>query len=198
MQSIMSNVIVDIYMEITREFVKIITFILGPIVLASYVYGISHSQNPSGLWGGIPVSWQRYIVPFMFIAALGYIIYWWTVFYHLDTLTVESFRWPWGESDGKGNSRLLFSFLLILIPSALWIESTIFHIENDYSWTPFLVIGLLFLASVGNVMLGLIAYSAYQDDVSSSSYMLFGAIALGIQCILNDFIIWSYKFPWSE
>ena len=162
MQSIMSNVIVVIYMEITREFVKIITFILGPMVLASYVYGISHSQNPSGLWGGIPVSWQRYIVPFMFIAASGYIIYWWTVFYHLDTLTVESFRWPWGEPDGKGNYRLLF------------------------------------LASVGNIMLGLIAYSAYQDDVSSSSYMLFGAIALGIQCILNDFIIWSYKFPWSE
>ena len=97
-----------------------------------------------------------------------------------------------------GSEMCIRDSLLILIPSALWIESTIFHIENDYSWTPFLVIGLLFLASVGNIMLGLIAYSAYQDDVSSSSYMLFGAIALGIQCILNDFIIWSYKFPWSE
>jgi|TARA_B100001094_G_C18043945_1_gene726446 hypothetical protein len=194
----MSNGAVDTYVEITIGLVKVLTFILGPLVLISYVYGVSHSQNPSGLWGGVPVSWQRYIIPFMFLAALGYVVYWWIVFYHLDALTVESFRWPWGESDGNGNSRLLFSFLLILIPSALWIESTIFHIENDYSWTPLLVIGLLLLVSVGNLMLGLIAYSSYQDNISGSGYMLLGSIALGIQCILNDLIIWSYKFPWSE
>jgi hypothetical protein len=91
---------------------------------------------------------------------------------------------------------LLLAFLLILIPSALWIESTIFHLSNDYSWTPFLVVGILFLVSVGNVMFGLLAYGAYQDGVEGSGLMIAGAVMLGIQCIVNDLVIWSIKFPW--
>ena len=78
----------------------------------------------------------------------------------------------------------------------MWIESTIFHLENDFSWTPFLVVGTLFLTSIGNVMLILLAFSSYQDGVTGSSLMIAGAVMLGIQCILNDFIIWVYKFPW--
>ena len=68
--------------------------------------------------------------------------------------------------------------------------------ENNYSWTPVLVIGTLFLTSVGNLMIGLLAYGAYQDGVEGAGLMIVGAVMLGIQCILNDFIIWVYKFPW--
>ena len=50
--------------------------------------------------------------------------------------------------------------------------------------------------SIGNVMLGLLAYGAYQDGIEGSSLMIAGAIMLAIQCILNDFVIWVYKFPW--
>ena len=25
---------------------------------------------------------------------------------------------------------------------------------------------------------------------------VFGPLVLAIQCILNDFLIWAYKFPW--
>ena len=105
-------------------------------------------------------------------------------------------RWPWGISDDRGAERVLLSYALFLIPSALWIESTIFHIENDYSWTFLLVIGTLFLTSMGNVMLGLLAYGSYRDGVEGSGIMIIGAIFLAIQCILNDIIIWVYKFPW--
>ena len=78
----------------------------------------------------------------------------------------------------------------------LWIDSTIFHMNNSYSWTPILVIGILALASVGNIMLGLLAYGAMQDGVEGSRIMLLGSVFLGIQVILNDLIIWSAKFPW--
>ncbi len=90
----------------------------------------------------------------------------------------------------------MLAYAVFLIPSALWIESTILHIENEYSWTQFLVIGTLFFTSVGNVMLGLLAYGAYQDGIEGSSLMIAGTIMLAIQCILNDFVIWVYKFPW--
>ena len=45
-------------------------------------------------------------------------------------------------------------------------------------------------------MMGLLAYSAYQDDVPGGGAMLFGSILLGIQCILFDGIYWNLKFPW--
>jgi hypothetical protein len=85
---------------------------------------------------------------------------------------------------------------LILIPSALWLESTLFHLSNDYSWTPVLVIGILILVAIGNVMLGLLAYGSYQDGVDGSGLMIAGAVMLGIQCVINDCILWSIKFPW--
>ena len=183
-------------MEITREAVRVATIVLGPLVLASYAYGLSHAEDRMALWGGIPSSWQTYIVPFMFVAAAGYLMFWWIALFQMEVSALEALRWPWGESDGSGLNRLLLAFLLVLIPSALWIESTIFHLANDYSWTPILVIGILFLVSVGNVMMGLLAYGAYQDGVNSSELMILGAAMLAVQCIVNDLVIWSIRFPW--
>ena len=183
-------------MEITRQLVLIFTFVFGPLVLASYVYGISHADKPQDLWGGIPLSWQAYIVPFMFIAAAGFLIYWWIVFFQFDQDTFSSLHWPWGYSDGNGAIRLLLAYALVLIPSALWLESTLFHLSNNYSWTPVLVIGILMMVAIGNIMLGLLAYGAYQDGVNGSGLMMIGAVMLGIQCIVNDCILWSLKFPW--
>ena len=82
------------------------------------------------------------------------------------------------------------------VPSALWIESTGLHLRNPSDFTPLLVVGTLLLAGIGNVMLGLLAFSAYQDDIPRASWLLFGAFAVSIQCIINDLIIWSWKFPW--
>tara|TARA_B100000686_G_scaffold346079_1_gene431863 strand:+ start:1591 stop:2142 length:552 start_codon:yes stop_codon:yes gene_type:complete len=183
-------------MEITRQLVMTFTLVFGPLVLASYVYGLSHAERPMDLWGGVPEAWRAYIVPFMFVAAIGFLMYWYVVFFQFEDSTIESLRWPWGDGDGQGAGRLLLAFAIFLVPSALWIESTILHIENDFAWTQYLVIGTLFLTSVGNVLLGLLAFAAYQDGVDGSSIMLVGAFMLAIQCILNDFVIWVYKFPW--
>jgi len=183
-------------MEITRQLVLAFTFVFGPLVLASYVYGLSHAERPMELWGGVPEAWRTYIVPFMFVAALGFLLYWYIVFFQMEESIVSSLRWPWTESDGNGEIRLLLAYAVFLIPSALWIESTILHIENDYAWTQYLVIGMLLFTSIGNIMLGLLAFGAHQDGVDGSALMIIGAIMLAIQCILNDFVIWVYKFPW--
>ena len=183
-------------MEITRQFIRTFVIIVGILVLLSYVYGVSKSTDPMKLWGGIPESWQRYIVPFMFVAALGYLIYWWITLFQLEISELENLRWPWSDSDGSGMERLLLAYALFLIPSALWLESTSYHLSNDYSWTPIIVVGTLLITSIGNIMLGLIAYSAYVDGIQGSQMMLLGAFLISIQCILNDLIIWSVKFPW--
>ena len=45
-------------------------------------------------------------------------------------------------------------------------------------------------------MMGLLAYAAYEDGVENARMMIAGSVMLGIQCILNDWILWTYKFPW--
>ncbi len=52
------------------------------------------------------------------------------------------------------------------------------------------------LVAIGNIMIGLLAYGAYQDGVDGSGLMVTGAVMLDIQCIFNDCILWSLKFPW--
>ena len=116
--------------------------------------------------------------------------------FQLEISELENLRWPWSDSDGSGMERLLIAYALFLIPSALWLESTSYHLSNDYSWTPIIVVGTLLITSIGNIMLGLIAYSAYVDGIQGSQMMLLGAFLISIQCILNDLIIWSVKFPW--
>ena len=132
----------------------------------------------------------------MFLAAIGFLMYWWVALFQLDVAVFDSLRWPWGESDGNGGQRLLLAYAMFLIPSAMWIDSTVFHMSNSYSWTPYLVIGILALASIGNIMFGLLAYGAWQDGVDGAGIMLLGSVFLGIQVILNDLIVWSAKFPW--
>ena len=101
-------------MEISRKVVLGFTFVFGPLVLVSYAYGLSHVEDPNSLWGGVPLSWQTYIVPFMLLAAVGFLIYWWVALFQLDAKVVDSFRWPWGESDGNGANRLLIAYALFL------------------------------------------------------------------------------------
>ena len=183
-------------MEVSREMIRIFTFIAGPLVLVSYALALSKMDDKTALWGGIPGSWITYIVPFMFLAAIGFLMYWWVALFQIEVSVLESLRWPWGESDGKGANRLLLTYCVFMIPSMLWLESTLFHMNNEYSWTPFLVIGILTLASIGNIMFGLLAYSAYQDGVEGAGTMLLGSVMLSIQCIFLDGILWNVKFPW--
>jgi hypothetical protein len=183
-------------LRITRSIVRTSCFIFGPIVLASYWYTISKMEDPMALWGGIPEDLRSANTFCMFVAATGFLIMWWLFLYRWDTAVVETLNWPWAESGAGGNTRLLLGFLLVMIPSAFWIESTNFHISNDFSWTPYLVIGILILVAIGNILLGLLAWSAYQEGIDGAIWAVIGAGMLAIQVIINDAIWWSIKFPW--
>lgn len=183
-------------MEVSRDLIRMFTIVCGLVVLLSYIYGISKMEEPTKLWGGIPESWQSYIVPFMFVAAIGYLIYWWIALFQIEQMTLNALNWPWANGDDGGMKKLALAYLLILIPSSLWLESTNFHMSNSYSWTPILVVGTLFLVAIGNIMLGLLAYDAYLDGIEGSGWMIIGSLMLALQCIVNDLLIWSLKFPW--
>jgi len=133
----------------------------------------------------------------MFVSAIGFLIMWWFFLYHWDAATVEQIQWPWNDGNSGGHSRLLIAFLLITIPSMLWLELTAFHIRTDYDWTKWIVIGNLWLVCLGNILLGLLAWNAYQQDLASNTiWPVIGAVMLAIQVIGNDGILWVVKYPW--
>ena len=94
-------------MEISRDQLRVFTVVVGGLVLASYVWGVSRLSQPSDLWGGVTGNLQRFSVIFMFVAAIGYLIYWWIALFQMEAGDVASLRWPWGESDNKGTNRCL-------------------------------------------------------------------------------------------
>ena len=58
------------------------------------------------------------------------------------------------------------------------------------------LIQILILAAIGNILLGLLAWSAYQAGFDGAIWAVIGAVMLAIQVIINDAIWWSIKFPW--
>ena len=76
----------------------------------------------------------------MFVAAAGYLIMWYSVLFQMSAEDFENLRWTFSQNQGSGINMLAVAFVLFLIPSMLWLESTSFHLRTDYSWTPILVI----------------------------------------------------------
>ena len=87
--------------------------------------------------------------------------------------------------------------LLILIPSMLWLELTRIHIQTDSVLTQWIVIGNLWLVVLGNLLLILLGWEAWQSGVDGTGMLPFvGGLMLGIQVIINDGILWVWKYPW--
>lgn len=183
-------------MDVSPMTLRWFVAIAGPLVLVSYVIGIARAEQPQALWGGIEGSERMLIVPFMFVAAAGFLAYAYIALFSMDGATQAGLRFPWQEADGNGQSRLLMAYALYLIPSMLWLEATLLHIKVGEPWTQWVTIGVLTAVSVGIVLLGLIGWAAHQDGVPGAIWLILGAVAMGIQSIVNDNIIWVWKFPW--
>ncbi|MBH33023.1 MAG: hypothetical protein CMB75_01300 [Euryarchaeota archaeon] len=185
-------------MKVSRNAVRNIVFVFGPMVLASYVVGVWRMDDPMELWGGIPESWISLNVMCMFIAAAGFLITWWKLLFGWDAAVVEAIGWPWdGEVSEGGHRRILIAFLLILIPSMLWLELTRMHIQHDSLLTQWIVIANLWLVVFGNILLILFGWSAWSGGADGTDILpLLGSLMLGIQIIVNDGILWVWLYPW--
>ncbi len=170
--------------------------ILGPLVLVSYVVGLLRAPEPEALWGGVDGNLRTAIVPFMFVAAAGFLGAAYILFIRWTPDQLASLHWPGGSPDGQGIDRLFWAYLLYLIPSALWLESTLLHLQVGAAWSQGLVITVLSLVTVGLVMLGALAVAAIQAGLPAAGWLLVCVVGMFIQSTINDNIIWVIKFPW--
>ncbi len=176
----------------------IFTAVAGALVLGSYVWAFKRAPEPMALWGGVTPAMQKAIVPFMFVAAAGFLAFFILVVFVGGMDVMQNMRWPWADADGNGATRLLLSLAVFLVPAIFWMESTNQFIANPGPLWQWITIGGLVLTGVGTIMLTLLGYSAWQDGVTGGLWIFLGAAAIAIQCAVNDAIIWVAMFPWNQ
>jgi hypothetical protein len=162
----------------------------GVAVLGSYAWGLgTHPEATGALWGGVPASLRVFYTPSMFLAAAGYFCFSWLLFVRTDPARARV-----GGRLGFGVFNVLY--LLILVPSALWLPLTFEMIESPSAGLWWAIRLVLFAVAAGSLGL-LAALLALRPRQPGASYWLgvAGAVAFANQTALLDALVWPVYFP---
>jgi hypothetical protein len=172
-----------------RELVAI-NLVGGLAVLGSYVAGAAmHPESTRLLWGGVPAALKPFYTISMLTAAAGYFPFTYLLVFRTDP---ENSRIAGRLSYGCFH----FLYLLILLPSALWMPLT-FQLVDRWSAALWAVIRIV-LALVGIGSLGLLAALATLAPVTSRrlyAFAIAGVVAFCVQTALLDATVWPAYFP---
>lgn len=169
--------------------------IVGPLILLSYWRGVGAFDDPSVYWGNVPEGMQSFIVPWMFVAAAGYLMMFHRFFLAWSEKEVASLHWPWKESDGKGVQRLFALYAAFLLTSLVWIDLTRIYIEGPSMLVAVAIVAVLWTAGLASVGFGVLVWPA-RERLSSARIVLLGSFMLSIQCTWWDAIYWVLNFAW--
>ena len=161
----------------------------------SYIRGVNAVPDASVYWGGVPSGMQTLIVPWMFVAAAGFLLMLYQFFSGWTEEDVASLNWPGKSPDGQGTNRLMLLYASFLVSSMLWIDATRWHIEGPSFFTAAIVIGILAIAGIASVGFGVLAWSS-RGRLENANRVMIGSVMLSIQCTFWDAIYWTLMFPW--
>jgi len=174
----------------TQQIVLLIINIIGGVaVIGSYVLGLSgQSGGADVLWGGVPTTIRPVYGVSMILSALGFFAFLYFILFRLVPHEVRI--------GGRFGFSLFFAiFLVMLIPSALWMPLTNVYVSNQSTGTwiaVHTVLVLVGLASIALVWALLSLHSknhgtAYWLAVAGSGYFAFHTAIL-------DAIVWAALF----
>lgn len=170
-----------------KLFMLIINLIGGPAVIGSYVLGMSaHPGQAAALWGGYPVSLRSISTVNMLLAAAGYLFLLYFLLVRVDP-AARSGKFPFGIFN-------LF-YVLILLPSALWISLT-FAVADQYTLGRWMAV-IVTLALVGLGSTGmLLALLGLRPRPAGGMYWLAvaGAFFLFLQTAVLDALVWTLNY----
>ena len=121
-----------------------INIIGGAAVIGSYVYGLNaQSGGASVLWGGVPENIRPVYFVSMILSALGYFAFFYYILFRLspDEVTI---------ANTFGFSLFFAIFILILLPSALWMPMTNIYVETPSTGIWVIVRTVLALVGIGS------------------------------------------------
>jgi hypothetical protein len=170
----------------TQQIVLLIINVIGGIaVIGSYIYGLTaQSGGANVLWGGVPENIRPVYFVSMIISALGYFAFLYYIIFKLSPSEVTI-------ANTFGFSLFFAIFILILLPSALWMPLTNLYVGTPSSGTWVIIRTILGLVGIGSIALVWALLSlqtregvAYWLAVAGSGYFAFHTAIL-------DAIIWA-------
>ncbi len=172
------------------QIILLVTNVIGGLaVLGSYVYGLSsHPGQGKALWGAIPSSMQNIYTVSMFIAAISYFAFLYqTAFRMVPQNTLFPFGLPF--------ETLIFVYVIILLPSSLWMSLTFNYISapSEFSW----LLTRLVLAAVGLGSLTLFGLLASLHALAPNQAFwpgTVGAFFFSFHTLILDAVVWPIYF----
>ena len=167
----------------------LINIIFGSLVLFSYYNGLSKYPGLSKqLWGGVPELLRPYIVYSMFIAALGYFFFTYNFLANVDLSSIKFLN-------RFSSWSLHIVYLLILIPSSLWINLTFKYMKSGLPLDWIYVLCVLYCVGLASIILFLFVIDS-GDSKKSLIYLLstLGVSFFVFHTLFLDGILWTIFF----
>lgn len=172
-----------------RTLLLVVNVLGGLAVLGSYAWGIvTHPAPAEALWGGVPASWRPWYGLSMLPAAVGYIVFATYLLFRVDPATTT-------VTGGLPFGALLVAFLLILVPSALWMPMTFRFVETGGEGLWLAIRVVLVLVGLGSLTL-LVMLAGIRPRVHPLHWGLSvaGAVAMLFQTGVLDALLWTARF----
>ena len=165
----------------------IVNLVGGIAVLGSYVVGLYiYPDFRNALWGGVAGSWKSLFTVSMFFAALGYLIF-------CYSMTISGAA---DKSSFLGGHTFSILAAFFLFSASIWMPATLKYLATDDNlWWILSVISLWITAAslcLLTVSFGLSNYDGI--GTLQFSLTLVGIIWITFHCLVFDAIIWVAKF----
>jgi hypothetical protein len=176
-------------METSKKILITINVVGGIAVIGSYILGIgSQSGGTSALWGGVPEDIQPIYGLSMLLAALGYFLF---IFFIIVKLkpkeTVISGRF--------GYNLFNLIFILILLPSALWMPLTSMYVEDPNVGLSFAIRFVLTIVGLASIALvWSITKIGDKRPLKHFQLAVLGSAYFAFHTFVLDAVIWSVLF----
>lgn len=174
----------------TQQIILLVINILGgAAVIGSYIFGLNAQAGGADvLWGGVPANIRPIYGISMILSALGYFAFIYFIFFRLVPGEVSI--------AGRFGFSLFYAiFLLILVPSALWMPLTNMYVANPGTGIWIAVRTVLALVGIGSIAL-VWALLSLQTKVPGIAYWLAvaGSAYFAFHTAILDAIVWAALF----
>jgi len=167
----------------------VINIIGGAAVIGSYIYGLNaQSGGANILWGGVPSNIRPVYTVSMILSALGYFAFLYYIFFRLDPAQTS-------VAGISGFTLFYVIFLLMLVPSALWMPLTNVYVGNPGTGMWVLVRTVLAIVGLASIALFL-ALLTLQGKVPGVSHWLavVGSGYFAFHTAILDAVVWAALF----
>lgn len=161
----------------------------GTAVLASYAWGFLFRPDSMGaLWGGVPEALRPLYTANMFLAAAGFFLFAPYLAFRLPAAAAARDLRP-------GPAWFRRMFLLVLVPSALWLPLTALMLDAPSLWLWWVVRVDLLLVAAGSLGIAVGLVQLGGEAAPGRRLALLGTVPFCVQTVLLDALIWPAFFP---